>query len=33
MVFEGYLTSFYNALKDAIEFIEGNREDGIKGIK
>jgi len=30
MVFEGYFTSFYNALKDVIEFIEGNREDGDK---
>jgi hypothetical protein len=26
MVFEGYLTSFYETLKDAIEFIEGDKD-------
>jgi hypothetical protein len=26
MVFEGYLTSFYKTLKDAIEFIESDKD-------
>jgi hypothetical protein len=26
MVFEGYLASFYETLKDAIEFIEGDKD-------